>query len=377
MPNKDRFNIIDGSNLSLAKLHNIKKNGGSILRSAHIGNFSPQTLVIAHEQFPIILHEHLGGESRGYRPAFIFCNNKELQIAKDTNLPTCYLKFNASFKKKLLAKQLIGFLTKRKENSPLIENPAQLHFFALKLLFGASIQLLSQYLLQHTNIISDLINLFAKHRPSHFDKIITKEGKVLFFNNATSTKSYYINPSTNQKIILNIKDISKIFLNYIQFIANIIASKKRYNKIPIGITPSPLLYIIIVSIAEVYKNRPGIARFNKNNVPLYHFSGSYMMKYLIHDEPEAPNNKSCLNDLYNLAVKKFSKKIPARLDFYLVPTEGLQSFVIPLNQESCIRNSNTQFSQYDILVQKAKIDLPEKLKQTSMIGIEKNYIQCL
>jgi len=403
---KTFFNIIDGSNLSLEKLHNIKKRKESILRSAHVGNFNPQTLVIANEKFPVILHEHLGSESRGYRPAFVFYNRKELQIAQDSNQLTCYLKFGTFFKKKQFFDDF-RVLVGGKRLGELVKKPAQLHYFSLKSLFGTSIQSLSEYLLRHTDIIGDLIELFAKYKPRYFDRVITEKGEIFFFNNNNSVKIQYINPFTNKKIILQTKDISKIFLNYIQFIYDVISSKEEYTRTPLGLILNPLIYIILTSITEVYKNRPGIQRFDKKCVSIYHFSGSYMMKYLISDQSQALDNRIHLNDLYHLAAKNFSDKIPAKINFYLVPTEGLQLFVVPPAKKSLIENQCRQswmiirkkkpritnvmdainispelfnfkekyppFSQYDLIMEKAEIHLPKSIKKKSMVEIEKMY----
>ena len=65
------FKITNGENYSLKAIHDHQQNGGSVLRSAHVGNFNAPTLFLAQEGFPVILHEHIRGDAKIYKPAFV------------------------------------------------------------------------------------------------------------------------------------------------------------------------------------------------------------------------------------------------------------------------------------------------------------------
>src|SRR3989338_6617973 len=108
------FQIKNGDTYSLNDVHKHQIEGGSILRSAHAGNFDPTTLLLAQEKFPIILHEHIRGTSKIYEPSFVKINNIKIPIAQDIRLPLTHLSLlgNIFFKERKWA--CVGFL-----NSPI------------------------------------------------------------------------------------------------------------------------------------------------------------------------------------------------------------------------------------------------------------------
>ena len=77
------FNVNFVNNLSLNDILKLKEKH-SFLRSAHIGNFNKQTLILANLGIHILLHEHLRGNATIYEPSYIRYRNIKKIYAYET-----------------------------------------------------------------------------------------------------------------------------------------------------------------------------------------------------------------------------------------------------------------------------------------------------
>lgn len=129
------FSIKNGQNYSLDDVHKHQQNGGSVLRSAHVGNFDIVTLFLAQENFPIILHEHIKGTAKIYEPSFVKIDNIKIPIAKDIELPLIYLSLSDNQNDIRKIKIIVGDF----------RNPAQAQYLSLKKLYPNNVKLASRF----------------------------------------------------------------------------------------------------------------------------------------------------------------------------------------------------------------------------------------
>lgn len=303
------FKITNGEKYSLKEIHKCQKEGDSLLRSAHVGNFNPSTLFLAQEGFPIILHEHIKGDAKGYKPAFLKIGGEEFLISDNPELPLTHLKIRAQAKEKV--NNILGrdFL-----------RPSQLHYETLSKLFPKNINLASQFFFEQEPFFGQAMEVLSKEFTYLFENYVNQEGKIynLLENNEFGDQTY--NSDSGEKIKIKKENISELAYQYLQ---QTIDSITKNDKNPEGLIMKSNLYILLSSICEVYKGRNGIARYNHVQDQVIHFSGAEMINYLIRNGKQAEYNQKELNAMYETLRKTFGNILPETLEFRLVPTEML------------------------------------------------------
>lgn len=87
----DMFNILYNDNLSLDDILDMQKKGVSFIRSAHIGNWNKQTIVLGKLNIHILMHEFLKGTAKIYEPAYIKFNGKKIKFLKMLMFYNCMI----------------------------------------------------------------------------------------------------------------------------------------------------------------------------------------------------------------------------------------------------------------------------------------------
>ncbi|MFH1326322.1 MAG: hypothetical protein ABIH48_02540 [Candidatus Falkowbacteria bacterium] len=307
------FKISNGENYSLKAIHDHQQNGGSVLRSAHVGNFNAPTLFLAQEGFPVILHEHIRGDAKIYKPAFLKIGGRELPLTDQTTLPLTHSVINVEAKEKIKSILEGNF-----------QRPAQLHYESLKKLFPNNIQLTSQLFFEQEPFFAKALEVLAREYPYLFANFVGKDGSV--FNLAEKQEGdglvYLGNNGT--KVEINREQVAKLAYDYLKQTIEAITGN---GENPEGIVMKSNLYILLSSLCEVYKGRIGVERYHPDQVDVIHFSGVEMINYLIKNQNQAQNNAKELNDLYKTLKREFRGALPDILNFKLVPTDIIGKIV--------------------------------------------------
>ncbi|PIU10930.1 hypothetical protein COT27_00595 [Candidatus Kuenenbacteria bacterium CG08_land_8_20_14_0_20_37_23] len=307
------FKITNGENYSLKAIHDHQQNGGSVLRSAHVGNFNAPTLFLAQEGFPVILHEHIRGDAKIYKPAFLKIGGQELPLTDQTTLPLTHSVINSEAKEKIKSILEGNF-----------QRPAQLHYESLKRLFPSNIQLTSQLFFEQEPFFAKAMEVLAREYPGLFGNFVDKEGNI--FNLAKKqgkNEQLYIDDNGTE-ISINPEQVAEMAHNYLK---QTIEAITRNGSNPEGIVMKSNLYLLLSSVCEIYKDRTGTERYRPDRVEVVHFSGAEMMNYLIKNRNHAQDNTKELNNLYETLRREFGSILPDILDFRLVPTDMIGKIV--------------------------------------------------
>ena len=307
------FKITNGENYSLKAIHGHQQEGGSVLRSAHVGNFNAPTLFLAQEGFPVILHEHIRGDAKIYKPAFVKIGGLEFPITDQIKLPLTHSVVNAEAKERIKSILEGNF-----------QRPAQLHYESLKKLFPNNIQLTSQLFFEQESFFTKALEVLAREYPYLFANFVDKEGNV--FNLAdkqAGDKQLYIDDNGTE-IKINREQVAELTHNYLKQTVEAITGN---GSNPEGIVMKSNLYILLSSVCEIYKDRTGTERYRPDRVEVVHFSGAEMVNYLIKNQNQAQDNTKELNNLYETLRRKFGGILPDILDFRLVPTDMIGKIV--------------------------------------------------
>lgn len=307
------FKITNGENYSLKEMHDHQQGGGSILRSAHVGNFNAPTLFLAQEGFPITLHEHIRGDAKIYKPAYLKIGGHEFPITDQRTLPLTHSVISVEARDKILS--ILGRNFQR---------PAQLHYESLKKLFPNNIQLTSQLFFEQESFFVNVLKVLARKFPHLFANFIDREGDVFNLAEKQDGDGQLYIGNNDTRIEINREQIAELTYNYLK--QTIDAITKNGNN-PEGTVMKSNLYILLSSLCEVYKGRIGVERYHPDQVKVVHFSGEEMINYLIKNKKQAPNNAQELNDLYETLKREFRGVLPDILDFRLVPTNMIGKIV--------------------------------------------------
>ncbi|MBU0722417.1 hypothetical protein KKA93_03115 [Patescibacteria group bacterium] len=307
------FKITNGENYSLKAIHTHQQNGGSVLRSAHVGNFNSPTLFLAQDGFPVILHEHIRGDAKIYRPGYIKIDGHEFPITDRLALPLTHSFINEEVKEKIKSVMERNF-----------QRPAQLHYESLKKLFPNNIQLTSQLFFEQEPFFVRTLEVLARRSPYLFANFVDREGNVFNLAEKQGGNSQLYIDNNGTKIKINNEQFAEMAHNYLKQTIEAITGNGNN---PEGIVMESNLYILLSSICEVYKGRFGVERYRPNQVEVIHFSGVEMINYLIKNQKQAENNTQELNDLYETLRGEFKGMLPENLDFRLVPTDIMGKIV--------------------------------------------------
>ncbi|KKQ07240.1 MAG: hypothetical protein US18_C0022G0004 [Parcubacteria group bacterium GW2011_GWB1_36_5] len=294
------FQIKNGDTYSLNDVHKHQIEGGSILRSAHAGNFDPTTLLLAQEKFPIILHEHIRGTSKIYEPSFVKINNIKIPIAQDIRLPLTHLSLLDNKKYIGRFKKLIGEF----------KNPAQAHFLSLKKIFPNNVQLASQFLIGQDPFFEKALKILANSFPHHFVNYVRRDGEIFYLTEGEQLSTQRYVSKSGEEILIEKGALAELTHTYCLKTIDVIVSGAPANIE--GIVMDTNLYILLCSVCEIYKHRNGIERFDANEVTLLHFSGVEMINYLVLNQKLAKQNSQEINRMYKLLLEYMNSVLPKK-----------------------------------------------------------------
>lgn len=271
------FNVSYGGAYSLDNIKELQGEGVSILRSAHIGNFNKATLLLAQAGFPVLLHEHLSGNAPIYEPAYIKRQGERILVSSNPNMPQLHDN---------------SFTGDTSMDGKSFQSPSQFHYHVLKQRFP-NVFLSSNAFLQQRMFVERVLELLVEDFPSMFSKYQGRDGSVLEFSHKTSGGIVY-GEHNLQKTVSLPDVVSEVLTNFSQTQDYI----ENQGDSPQGIIMHSLLYILLSTIAEVYRDRQGIQRFNAEKVDVIHFSGTQMINYLFKNKELAEANIAQLNAMY-------------------------------------------------------------------------------
>ena len=263
------FNINYRSDCSLKDLKDLQNKGVSILRSAHIGNFNKATLLLAQVGFPILLHEHLPGNASIYEPAYIKKQDGKVLVSSNPEVSQLH---DNSFPKDIIM------------DGKHFQIPSQFHYHTLKKQFP-NVFLSSEVFLQQQIFVIRVLELLVEDFPSMFHKYQEKDGSVLNFSHTTNSSIIYRKDDFQKAIPLS--EVVLEVLNNFHQTQNCI---KNQGDNPQGIIMHSLLYILLSTLVEIYKDRNGLQRFHPEKVDVIHFSGTQMINYLLNNRSLAQEN---------------------------------------------------------------------------------------
>jgi len=331
-------------NISLNEIIKLK-NKHSFLRSAHIGNFNKQTLVLADLGVHILLHEHLRGNAKIYEPSYIKYKNNKTKISNnDENIL-----------------QLYDNNLKLEDNYGCVK-PSQFHFKALKRV-SDKIELASEFLLSQIDFIKKAITLLAEEFPEQLYRYQDKQGNSYDYMDRLDNGDLKYKCFESEVIIPKSEIVNEI-LKMLYSTEKCLNSKKAIN--PEGIVMNSRMYLLLFSISEVYKNRSGVQRFNSEIVDIYHFAGAQMINYLCQNKEMSEENNIFFQTAYKKLYTTFSDELPKNIIFNLIKTSDLQ-FV------GCIQEDNYQVLDRILSSYKKILKLKDRKKENVSFNI-KEYV---
>ncbi len=307
------FRVKNGSNLSLSQIHSLYKQGVSVLRSAHIGNFNPATLFIAQEKFPVILDEHTKGNLKIFRSGFFRQNEHEECITDDPELPTTHMLMRNNIRETTSGHLFTAFT-----------RPSQFHFDSLQRLFPESIKLTSTFLLEQELFVTRVLEVLSKNSPHVFKKYVSRDGTIFNFSDRLSGSHYVYQDKNGNEIKILPQNMPQLVENYLKDTQNSILGNGEIHE---GIVLNTNADVLLLTLCEIYKGRNGVERYHPNQVSVIHFSGVEMMNYLIKNNKQAEPNTQELQELYALLKNSFKDILPNYVDFQLVPTDMIAKLI--------------------------------------------------
>lgn len=350
------FKITNEENYSIEDIHKHQLEGASLLRSAHVGNFNPSTLFLAREEFPIILHEHIRGDAKIYRPAFVKVNGEEILVSDNIEKPLTHLTIRPD------AKDRVNNILGKK-----LTRPSQLHYKSLRELFPRNIQLTSQFFLEQDPFFSHALEVLARVSPRLFANYVNQEGQVFNLSEETTSDHQIYRTENGEEIKIDKEHIGELSYKYLQQTINSILGDSEN---PEGLVMKSNLYILLSSICETYKGRNGIERYNPEQVSVIHFAGAEMINYLVKNKNLSEYNSKELNEMYGTLQKEFGNILPGNLDFRLVPTDIYGRFVT--DDQDVLEEYNELFVAHKELNKahnerrELRNSLTEKIKQQTL-----------
>ncbi|MDD2487699.1 MAG: hypothetical protein PHS92_05010 [Candidatus Gracilibacteria bacterium] len=303
------FEILDGKGKSLDDIKTHQLNGGSVLRSAHVGNFNMPTIFLAQEGFPIILHEFLKGTANIYEPAFLKVGNAKVAISENPDSP---LTHDTSLIRNQVM-EVLGYDPGEKSS-----RPAQIHFDSLKKLPSSNITLSSEFLLGFPKL-HDFLLVLAKTHPRQFGNYILENGTILNSEPSDTESQRFFNEDI--EMFLTPEQMADMAFE------NLKGTTETFNggseKNSEGIIFRSNIYILLSTLVDFYRLN-GDPRKSWDAI---HFSGTQMMNYLIRNKALATENQKELCEMFNILKKEFPDDLPEKISFHLVSTEGIGNIV--------------------------------------------------
>lgn len=353
------FNIINGEDYTLDDARAHQKAGGSILRSAHIGNFDIVTLFLAKEGFPVLLHEHIKGNSKIYEPGYIKLKSEKFPLTLEVDLPLTHLS---------ITDRNISGVKKGREIIKDFKNPAHFHHLSLLKLFPKNVKLASDVLLEQESFFQQALNILTKAFPFHFTQYIREDGTVfhLLKERGGSGDSQTYGSHTGERVVIEKSQISTMVFEYLQDTVRI---SRGENIKPKGIVMPMTLYVLLSTVCEIYKGRNGEQRYKKDKVKVMHFSGAAMIDYLILKKEEALHNSKKIEEMYKSLLNEMPGLLPMQIEFILIPTRVLKDFL--LKSEKDLKNLDRLFLNYEKHIENTKV-LNKRLSKEYFGGIRRN-----
>ncbi|MDP2104172.1 MAG: hypothetical protein Q8K26_04605, partial [Candidatus Gracilibacteria bacterium] len=303
------FRVIDGKDQSLDDILLHQSQGGSVLRSAHVGNFNPTTLFLAQKGIPIILHEFIKGDAPIYEPAFLKIDGQKIQISEKSDLPLTH-------DTTLIQERVNSILGMYGERDI---RPAQIHLRSLESLPGAKIQLSSEFLLG-LHRLNDFLYILAKTHPHQFGNYIFEDGMILNSESMNAGDSQRFFNAERETVLNPTEMVHAVNINLHGTIQSIRHGVRKSSE---GIIFRSNLYILLSTLADFYrlKGNP------KKTWEVIHFSGSQMMNYMIRNKKLAEKNQQEISEMFQALRETFPQELPTDISFQLVPTEGLGAII--------------------------------------------------
>lgn len=299
------INILFKDNISLEELIQIKNNGGSVIRSSHIGNWNKSTLALSKLNFHIILHEFLKGTANLYEPALYKLENRKESLSTDSENLQLY------------------------DNSFCYKNlnyykPSKFHLDNL-MKINNDIEIISSYFLRNKYYIEKIVDILLAYYPNEFNKYIDSNGIVYSLYEVKSNCIYY--KSKDNIIKFKFEEVRKNFINLLTSTNFCLDRNVRDN--PEGILPTTKIYLLLTCINEILEKN----LLNKDKIELYHFSGIQMINYLIKNDATSNEYELFLNNSYNL-IRNYLRELPTEVNFNLIPTDFIK-FISCKKSENC------------------------------------------
>jgi len=334
------FSFESGEYYSLGAVKEFSDAGGSVLRSAHIGNFDPATLMLAQEGFSILLHEHIHGSFKGYEPGFIRKDGKRLKIAEGEldklichSRPIEHAKMNS----------VVGL------NGYDTQTPFYTHYSSLKQLYPTNVSSASEFLLEQEPFLLDMISVLSQEFKHFFHKYADENGNI--FNYSREKGSQIIYQQVNGEVEISSSTLAGYSLDYLKAVSSL--REKNHDPVNIpGAIMNSSLYIVLATICDLYKGRKGTERYS-NDSTVMHFSGAEMTNYLLSNPASAVRLQSEINSIYSYLHKEFSSRLPNSVRFILIPTRIYKHYIkLSVEAERTDRIGEFKdihnFTQYDL-----------------------------
>lgn len=382
------FNITKKDNYTLKELDDFNRNQDSIVRSAHIGNFDKTTMFVAQQGFPIFLGEHLKGFSgEHYRPAFIRHNGVYKKLTKNNQELVMHANNLLLDSIPINIQQYLGV----SQNCKL--TPVHLHWISLRKLY-CQIELQSALFLKQENFICDVIKVLGKYFPFAFNIYATKQGKELQLDSKRSDDKYFVYSNERDEVSILKSHVAENALNYLRNIC--VALKDRDVQFE-GVIMHTRVIIMLYTLTEIFRDRAGVQRFNKNSMDVIHLAGLKMLFYLVDNLEQSTFYSDQSNQMYLKLIEYFPNELPGVINLQLVPTYTMEKFIttdvnvaekmdqviyfylkndlqqVKIAMKKLLDNHNLNdgnISQYDVIDKQLKLYLPEQANLLSQKKLE-------
>lgn len=346
------FNFIDGSTISLKEILLFQKQGGSVLRTAHLGNLSLATLFLAQQGVRVLLDENLKGQEEWYKPAYLRLNQCSIRLSTVKEKGRRLIKINSIHFEKIppIIKNYLA------EDFGEIHRLSQFHWLALKK-FSENFILLSDFLSKEK--IFEIINVLVYEQPELFHTYIDDSPHAFYFIERKNNDLIY-EKRTGIKKIIPMSEVSSLAIDYLTQTKKSILNDE---KSPVGIIMNSQLLIFLISLFESL-------RTNKSKV--IHFAGRRMMDYLLKDKKTAKAYQTMIQNMFIAVKNVFPNLLPNDIDFVLTPSIMLEALVTTnenianknnelLKKHSYIPSENlrTDYTQYDLISSDLNLYFPE------------------
>lgn len=291
----------------------LKAGGQAIYRTAHIGNQYLSNLLLASIGLPLYLYDKTTlSRDKNYHPGIRIIKGIREELATSTDTLVPYAKVSADYKMPkeigLINPDLVAGQSPIADSDIHSDTPANIHYRALKQLFGDLVFTESELFLRHKENLHQIFSLLERYDPTQFDRYVFPCGCMVPINRGTGTfRAFCPHNPRGEEVEFSLADKAVELLHTLRDLVINPAGTPRRG----GVVPSLPLAQVACAL---------VGWWESGKTDIFELSGPDMIRYA----PSA-NFRRELASIFSVIVRHGDRRVvPSELVIKLVPTASFR-----------------------------------------------------